>query len=156
LSFAMGMYIPVMPLYASDFGISYGLIGILLAAQGVGNLLGDVPAGILLGRLGHKWSMLAGVAILGLAMLATGLAHTVFELVVYGLLAGVGNAMWNISRHAYITHLIPLDARGRATSTFGGINRFGTFLGPFVVGAMGKAFNLRVPFYLFAVCTFVV
>lgn len=156
LSFAMGMYIPVMPLYASDFGISYGLIGIVLAAQGFGNLLGDVPAGILLGRLGHKWSMMAGVAILGLAMLATGLAHTVFELVVYGLLAGVGNAMWNISRHAYMTDLIPLGARGRATATFGGINRFGTFLGPFVGGAVGKAFNLRVPFYLFAVCTLVV
>lgn len=156
LSFAMGMYIPVMPLYASSFNISYGLIGLVLAAQGIGNLLGDVPAGILLGRLGHKWSMMVGVGVLGLAMLATGLARSVPELLLYGLFAGMGNAMWNISRHAYMTDLIPIGARGRATATFGGINRFGTFLGPFVGGALGKAFGLRVPFFAFAVCTLVV
>lgn len=156
LSFATGMLTPILPLYAASFDISYGLIGVVLAAQGIGNLIGDIPAGILLGRIGHRRLMVIGVGVLGLAIGAVGLARSVPLLILAGLVAGMGNAMWNISRHAYMTDLIPLGARGRATATFGGINRFGTFLGPFVGGAVGKAFNLRVPFYLFAVCTLVV
>jgi MFS family permease len=68
LSFATGMLSPIMPLYASSFEISYALIGVVLAAQATGNLIGDIPAGILLGKLGHKWSMLIGVALLGMSL----------------------------------------------------------------------------------------
>jgi MFS family permease len=155
LSFAAGMLIPVMPLYARSFEISYALVGVVLAAQGIGNLLTDIPAGILLGRLGHRWTMVLGVGTLGLAMLAMSWARSPFELVVYGLVAGVGNAMWNISRHAYMTSWITLQQRGRATATFGGINRIGMFAGPAVGGAVGAAFGLRAPFVVYGLVALV-
>lgn len=150
LSFATGMLSPIMPLYASSFEISYMLIGVVLAAQGVGNLIGDIPAGILLGRIGHRWLMMTGVGILGLAMLAVGLARSVPMLILFGLVAGMGNAMWNISRHAYMTSHITLQQRGRATATFGGLNRIGSFAGPAVGAALGAAYGLRAPFVVFA------
>jgi MFS family permease len=150
LSFATGMLSPIMPLYARSFEISYALIGVVLAAQGVGNLIGDIPAGILLGRIGHRWLMVIGVGILGLAVLAVGLANTVPLLILFGLLAGMGNAMWNISRHAYMTSNITLQQRGRATATFGGLNRIGSFAGPAVGAALGAAYGLRAPFVVFA------
>ncbi len=150
LSFAAGMMIPITPLYARSFEISYSLVGVVLAAQGIGNMLGDVPAGMLLSKIGHKWSMLAGVGTLALAMLAMGWAQSVPELVTYGLVGGVGNALWNISRHAYMTDLIAIEHRGRATATFGGINRIGTFLGPALGGALGATYGLRFPFMVFA------
>lgn len=150
LSFATGMLSPIMPLYASSFEISYALIGVVLAAQGVGNLIGDVPAGILLGRIGHRWLMVTGVGILGLAMLGVGLARSVPMLILFGLVAGMGNAMWNISRHAYMTSNITLQQRGRATATFGGLNRIGSFAGPAVGAALGAAYGLRAPFVVFA------
>jgi MFS family permease len=150
LSFATGMLSPIMPLYARSFEISYALIGVVLAAQGVGNLIGDIPAGILLGRIGHRWLMVIGVGILGLAMLAVGLARSVPLLILFGLVAGMGNAMWNISRHAYMTSNITLKQRGRATATFGGLNRIGSFAGPAVGAALGAAYGLRAPFVVFA------
>ncbi len=52
LAFGTGMLVPVLPLYARSFGASYGMIGLALASQGIGNLIGDIPAGILLGRMG--------------------------------------------------------------------------------------------------------
>ena len=155
LSFAAGMLTPIMPLYALSFDISYALVGVVLAAQGTGNLIGDIPAGILLGKLGHKWSMLIGVGTLGLATLAVSWAQTVPELVLYGLAAGIGNSMWNISRHAYMTDLIPLAKRGRISATFGGINRIGAFAGPAVGGMLGVAYGLRFPIMIFAGVTLI-
>jgi MFS family permease len=150
LSFATGMLTLIMPLYVRSFDVSYAMIGVVLAAQGVGNLLGDIPAGIMLNNLGHKRAMLIGVGLYGAAMLAMAWAQSVPQLIGFGLIAGSGNAMWNISRHAYMTDLIPLERRGRATATFGGINRIGTFGGPFFGGVVASAFGLRVPFMIFA------
>jgi MFS family permease len=155
LSFATGMLTPIMPLYARSFEISYALIGIVLAAQGTGNLIGDVPAGIVLGRLGHKRTMLMGVTLFGLCITAMSWAQSVPELIVYGLVSGIGNALWNISRHAYMTDLIPLEKRGRISATFGGINRIGTFLGPLLGATVAATFGLRVPFMIFGVVTIV-
>lgn len=155
LAFATGMLVPILPLYARSFEISYALIGVVLASQGIGNLLGDIPAGILLGRLGEKRAMLVGVLLLGLATTAKGFATSVPELVIYGLLAGMGNALWNISRHAYITNATQLHQRGRANATFGGIGRIGTFAGPFVGGLVAAAFGLRFPFLVFGAITLI-
>jgi MFS family permease len=150
LSFANGMLAPILPLYARSFDISYSLVGVVLAAQGMGNLMADVPAGILLGRIGHRRTMILGVGTLGLAVGAMSWAQSVPELVAYGLAAGVGNAMWNISRHAYMTSHITLRERGRATATFGGLNRIGNFAGPAVGAMLAAAFGLWFPFTLYA------
>lgn len=155
LSFASGMLAPVMPLYARSFEISYALVGVVLAAQMMGNLIGDIPAGILLGKLGHKWSMLLGVSMYGLSITAMSWARTVPELIIYGLLAGLGNAMWNISRHAYMTDLVPVVRRGRVSATFGGINRIGSFAGPALGATLGATFGLHVPFAVFGAITLV-
>ena len=149
LAFATGMLGPIMPLYARSFEISYALVGLVLAAQGTGNLIGDIPAGIVLGRLGHKMTMLIGVSLYGLSITAMSFARTVPELILFGLIAGIGNSMWNISRHAYMTDLIPLETRGRVSATFGGINRIGTFLGPLLGATVAATFGLRFPFLLF-------
>jgi MFS family permease len=59
--------------------------------------------------------------------------------------------MWNISRMAYITEVIPLADRGRALSTFGGISRIGVFAGPAVGGLIGVTYGLGAPFLASAV-----
>jgi MFS family permease len=59
--------------------------------------------------------------------------------------------MWNISRHAYMTTGIPTWQRGKATATFGGLNRVGSFAGPYVGGLAAAAFGMRFPFVIFAV-----
>ena len=149
LAFGAGMLIPVLPLYARSFGISYGLVGLVLASQGIGNLLGDVPSGVLVGRIGQKWSMIAGLGALAASMFAMGLAHTVPELILYGFAGGVGMSLWNISRHGYMTNAIPLHMRGRATATFGGINRIGVFAAPAVGGLLATVYGMRLPFLLY-------
>ena len=156
LAFCRGMLVPVLPVYAESFQISFALIGLVLGAQGMGTLAGDLPSGILLGRLGQKRSMLAGIGGMALAAVALFLASTYWELVIYNFALGFSSALWNISRHAYLARAIPVAQRGQAIAIFGGINRVGTFAGPFIGGLLGARFGLSMPFLVYgliaAVC----
>ena len=150
VSFCNGLLLPVLPLYAKSFGVSYSLVGLVLAAEGLGTLISDVPAGLLLRRIGRKPAMLLGVGCVALSALAMTWARSLPELVAYRLLAGVGDALWGISRHAYIADVTLVRERGRVISIFGGIGRLGTFIGPAVGGTLGASLGLRAPFLLFA------
>ncbi|MCZ6678365.1 MAG: MFS transporter [Candidatus Poribacteria bacterium] len=150
LSLGGGILIPTLPLYAESFGLSLSLIGLVLAMQGAGILITDVPAGILLERIGRKSSMLIGAAVVALSTLGVGLAHTFFELILSQLIAGIGGALWSIARYTYLTDIVPIPERGRSLALFGGISRIGTFLGPTIGGYLGKYYGLRSPFFLCA------
>ena len=53
---------------------------------------------------------------------------------------------------AYLTTTVPASQRGRAISSFGGINRIGTFVGPGIGGVVGQHFTLASPFLITAAC----
>jgi MFS family permease len=151
LAFCRGMLVPVLPLYAVTFVDSYSFVGLVIASEGVGMLVGDLPAGILIGRLGRKRSMLLGITAMSLGTLAFSWARSGPELIFYGFLVGAGSALWNIARHAYLADMAPVTGRGRAIAIFGGINRLGRFVGPVLGGAVAATLGLQAPFVLYAV-----
>ena len=155
MAISTGMLIPIMPLYAATFEVSYGLIGIMLAAEGIGNLAFDIPAGLIIQRLGHKKVMLLGAGCTTLGHLALVWAQDMVEVMAYLLLAGAGAAMWSISRHSYIADLIQVQRRGRSIAVLGGIGRLGVLIGPALGGFIGANFGLRAPFLVFAGLTLV-
>ncbi len=148
LAFGQGLLVPTLPYYAGSIGASAALIGFIVAAAGLGTLVADVPAGMLLGRLGRRPAMLLGAGLVALSTLAIGLTANVAALVALRLLAGVGTALWGLSRHAYITDVTAPAQRGRSIAVFGGINRTGNLLAPAVGGFVGTAFGLSAPFLL--------
>lgn len=151
LAFCSGLLIPVLPIFVrEEFALGYGLIGLVLAAEGIGMILGDIPAGALVGRLGLKRSMLIGIAGMAVGILAFTWATSVYELILYAVAVGFASTLWNISRHAYLAEAAPSAKRGRAIAIYGGINRMGSFVGPIVGGALGGMLGLRAPFYLYA------
>lgn len=149
LAFAAGVLIPVMPLYVQGFQASYSLVGLVLASAGFGSLMGDVPAGVLFGRLGPRRSMVAGIGVLTLSTLAMSWARSIPELIVYGFVSGLGMAIWSIARHAYLAAVPPTHRRGRAIAIVGGIVRIGSFVGPLVGGMIAAAYGYRAAFVLF-------
>ncbi len=152
LAFSQGLLIPVLPLYAKGFKASYGLIGLVVAGESLGRLVGDVPAGMLLrrlskrGRRGNAHAMLWGLGGAMLSTVALFWARSIPEVIVYRLLAGFTNAIYNIARHAYIAETIKAGRRGRAIAMLGGVFRIGSFVGPMVGGAIAARTTLRVPF----------
>ncbi|MCP5099209.1 MAG: MFS transporter [Chloroflexi bacterium] len=149
ISFCRGLLIPVMPLFVRDFGVSYGWIGLVLAGESLGMLIADLPAGVLLHRLGRKRSMAVGLSLTAVATLALFWATSIPEALIYRLISGFGLALFNLSRHLYMAEMIQLSSRGRAIALLGGVNRIGVFLGPVIGGTVGAKFGLRIPFLIY-------
>ena len=63
ITLGSGLLIPILPLYAAGFEISYGLIGLILAGEGLGTLIADVPTGMIQRRFGNKQVLMTGFAV---------------------------------------------------------------------------------------------
>ena len=148
LSLGEGLLLPILPFYALTFDVSFGMAALVIAAAGIGTMLADVPAGLVLGRLGLKPTMLIGAALTAFSMFALAFASLFPELIIYRLIGGVGTAMWSLSRHAFITESIEPRQRGRTIAVFGGLNRIGMFSGPLLGGLVGQFLGLTSSFYV--------
>jgi MFS family permease len=158
LSFAEGMLIPVLPLYLAATGVPLWWVGLVLAAEGIGMLLGDIPAGAVLRRVDHRTTMLIGIAVLGIVNWSFAATPTVAAMVALRIAAGIGSSLWGISRHAFLTVHVPVGLRGRMISTFGGTQRVGSLLGPLLGGALAVSFGYGAVFHAYgiaALATFV-
>ena len=141
-TFGQGLLVPILPLYAAEYGGSYSLAGFVVAAGWIGTMIGDVPVGMFLRRIGFKRAMIIGGFLFGGATIALGFAGTPFELIALRLIAGIGIAFFQISRHAFIANQVPAEMRGRTIAVFGGINRVGHFIGPLVGGFVASFYGL--------------
>lgn len=148
LAFGQGVLLTTLPLFATTFGVSYGWVSLAVAAMAIGTLLTDLPAGAVVGRLGQRPAMIGGSALVMVSTFALGFGHNFAALVALRVLAGVGTALWTLSRHALLAQGVAVARRGRATSIYGGINRIGTFAGPLVGGLVGKAYGLQESFFV--------
>jgi MFS family permease len=150
-----GLLIPVLPLYADEFNISYGLIGVILAGEAIGTMLGDIPAGVLIQRFGNRNTALMGMALAAISTILLFWAQTVFIVFILRLIAGVGRAMFTVSQHVFLASEIRIANRGRAIALYGGMMRIGSFAGPLIGGAFAATLGLRSTFLLFGViCAF--
>ncbi|MCY4526109.1 MAG: MFS transporter [Anaerolineaceae bacterium] len=149
---ALGMMKPILPLYVSEFDVSYVLIGLVVGGEALGAMLADVPAGILLRRYTEKQVMLAGQLLVLLGMLLLFLAPTVWMAFLSLFMFGTGRALFNVSRHMFLSEQFSRDKRGRAISVFGGMVRMGYAIGPVIGGFIAARMGLRAPFLV--VCAF--
>lgn len=153
LYLGFSLLIPVLPLYAEGFGVSYGWIGAVASAQALGTLVADLPAGMVLRRLGQKRAMLMGMAVLVAMVVALFWAGSIVEAFVYRFVSGVGMALFSVARHAYVTEHAAAASRGRVLALFGGLMRVGRFVGPPIGGWIAVRMGLRVPFLISAIVT---
>ncbi len=146
LAFCQGMLALLLPVYVIDLGLSFSLIGLVLAGYGIGTLIGDLPAGGIQDRIGNRRSMTIGICVMGLGMLALSQSERVVMLVLCGISIGAGAALWNVSRHAYLANNTLNESRGRAISIFGGVNRIGMFAGPITGGYLSAEAGMQTAF----------
>ncbi len=141
------MILPIIPLFAKDLGAGVAIIGAIVAAHGAGTMLGDVPSGLLAGRLGGRATMIAGGVISAVSAAAMGLSTGSAVLAAFVLVNGAAFALWDVSRLAYVTEAAPTAYRGRALSLVGGTTRVGAFIGPIAGGALGQVAGLEAVFF---------
>jgi MFS family permease len=145
-SVGTGAMLPVLALTARDLGASVGTAAFVVALVGIGQLLGDLPAGALVDRIGERRGLLLACGAEALGLLACFLAPNVAALAAAVLVAGLANSVFGLARQAYLTDAVDVTMRARALSTLGGVHRVGIFTGPFVGAAVVSVWGTRAAY----------
>lgn len=158
-----GAIIPIIPIAADSLGAGLAFAGFVASLILVGELIGDVPSGVVVGRIGERNAMIGAAAVSVVGLLVCVWSPNPWVLAVGVFLVGVSTAVFALARHAYMTTAIPVHVRARALSSLGGVFRFGYFVGPFVsagvihlTGATQSAFWIHVTCCLLAAAVLLV
>jgi MFS family permease len=146
LAMGQGLLLATLPFYATELGVSLTMVSVISSAAAIGTLASDLPAGALLFRIGLRRSMLIGSALVVIGTISLALPLSPAAVVSFRLLAGVGTALWGLSRHAFITQNADAANRGKSIAMFGGINRIGMFAGPAIGGIVATAASTSASF----------
>ena len=130
--FSIGLYamIPVIPALAQNLGADLGGAALIASMVVVGQLLGDIPSGAVVARIGERTAMIAATALALVGVVSMMLAPHPAVLGLGALLIGIAAASFGLARHAFMTSFVPLQFRARALSTLGGSVRLGAVIGP--------------------------
>jgi MFS family permease len=141
-----GAILPVIPQIVANAGGSLAIAGLVAGMLMIGTLIGDLPSGWVISRIGERPAMIASCVLALLAMGGCLLAPTPVVLGAAVLVLGIATTAFALARHSFMTQRVPLRVRARALSTLGGSFRLGLFIGPFlgalVIELTGEAQNV--------------
>jgi len=151
-SIGEGAIIPLIPIVAHNLGATLAVAGLIAAMVMVGELIGDIPSGWVVARIGERVAMIGASVVSILAVLTCIVAPNALVLGIGIFFVGIATAVFALARHAFMTSYVPLAYRARALSTLGGVFRAGWFVGPFLAaGLLHLTGSTRAVFVVFIV-----
>ena len=135
ISVGHGAVLPILALRARDLGADVGTAAFVVGLLGIGMLLGSLPAGSLIARIGEKRALVGAGLLDAAAMAAAALTGSVAGLGGAVVVSGMAWTTFLISRQGFMIDAVPAPYRARALSTLGGTYRVGIFVGP-LLGAL--------------------
>lgn len=151
----VGMLVPVLPLYLKDeLDLSFSMVAVVIAAAGLGGMLSQIPAGMLLAKTSERSVMIAALLLLATSTGLLGVTGLAIALIAFRLAWGVGSTGWLLSRQTLMTRAAPPHTRGRAMSLFGGTQRLGVLIGAVLGGVLLDQTGSQTTFMIVAGVTF--
>ncbi len=136
----------LLPLYVLDIGRDAAFAALIVGLRGVGILLFDVPAGMLVTRFGDRPVLLGGVAAVLAGMLLLATSESTIFIAAAAILLGCGFSAWMLGRQSYVSDVCETQETGRAIAVMAGVQRGGAFVGPALGGAVALAWGYSAAF----------
>ena len=150
-----GVIAPLLPLFAREFNISAGVVGLTLSLFALSRLVLNVPLGIFSDRHGRRMLLVWGPVVTAVGMVGSGLAQDIEQLLAARAIAGAGSAMYMIASLTYLADISTDQNRARFIATNQGALLLGVSIGPAVGGVLAELYGFRVPFYVVGVAALV-
>lgn len=144
----LGAVAPIIAIAARERAADIATAALIVTLVGVGSLISNVPAALLVSRIGERFAMViaAGWATSGMSV---GLFPSSLALFAVGVtMLGMAGSVFNLARQSYLAEAIPQQYRARAMSTLGGVMRIGVFAGPFIATLAMKWWGIAGAFWV--------
>ena len=140
------LYVPVLPLHASDLGASLSMVGTIVASYAIAQLLLRIPIGVFADLIGRRRPLaLASIALSGVAALWLAIAPDPWSLFWARSLTGLAAAGWVVISVLYAAYYPPERAT-RATSAMMGANTAGILIATPIGATIADLWDVRASF----------
>ncbi|MBA9086722.1 DHA1 family multidrug resistance protein-like MFS transporter [Fontibacillus solani] len=142
----IGLVIPIMPTYMTELNISGSIVGLMVAAFSLTQLLFSPVAGRLSDKLGRKKIIVVGMLVFALSEWLFGFASSAVLLFAARMLGGIGAALIMPAVMAYTADVTSMEDRATGMGYINAAITTGFIIGPGIGGYIAE-FGIRVPFY---------
>ncbi len=146
----VAVMLPLLPLYATQFGATPLVLGLLTSAHAVTTAIGQLAGGFLTERFAARRLVAVGIGLYAGANLLIATATAAIPLIAYRGLAGLGGGLNSVSERIYLTEVTDRARRAFSNGILSAAGAAGSVLGPAVGGLLVVVSDLRVPFLLVA------
>ncbi len=144
-----GIVIPILPIYAQQFGASPLIVGLLLGVYSAMQCIGAPLLGRLSDRIGRRPVLLVSIIGTAVGFLLMGLANSLALLFIARIIDGITGG--NISTaQAYIADITPPQERSKGMGLIGAAFGLGFIFGPAIGGVLSR-WSAAAPFFFAAV-----
>lgn len=142
----IGLVIPVLPTIMNELGVTGAVVGYMVAAFAVTQLIISPFAGRWADRYGRKVMIIIGLCIFGFSEFLFGYGKTIEVLFVSRMLGGVSAAFIMPAVTAFIADITTTATRAKALGYMSAAINTGFIIGPGLGGFLAEI-GTRVPFY---------
>jgi multidrug resistance protein len=142
-----GSIVPVVALYADEFGVNQTAIGLTIAVYGLARFLVNLPAGRLADLIGRRSTLALGglITVIGTVLCAVAPNYEVF--LAARFVAGAGAACVLTAGQIVLADIALPHNRGRVMAIYQGVFLFSVGAGAFPGGWLADRFGLASPFW---------
>jgi len=126
-----GLVMPLLPIYASDFGATGIQLGLLTGSFAIARTITTFLGGWSADKVGRKTPVIVGLLAYSIVMTLYGFSQDVNQLI---LLRSFGRAASNPSITAMFSSLIPASRRGKRMGVFNVFRNIGLVVGSTIGG----------------------
>ncbi|MFT7473660.1 MAG: MFS family permease [Verrucomicrobiales bacterium] len=140
----------LLPLRATDLGISIGIIGLLLGVKGAVEALVSVQIGGLIDRIGPRKAFIFGTAGSAALIVVYASATSIFVLLLLQMALGALRPLAWVGSQSYVSGLRDGPDRARDTGRLSFVATGAQIIAPLLVGFGSQVFGTGPAFYLYA------
>jgi len=146
-----GAIVPVVPLFAQQFGVSQSAIGLTIAVYGLSRFLVNVPASRIADSRGRRNTLAIGglITVVGTVLCAVAPNYPLF--LAARFVAGAGAACVLTGGQIVLADISTSQNRGRVMAIYQGVFLVTVGLGAFPGGWLAEHVSLAAPFWVCAI-----
>lgn len=143
-----GLVMPLLPIYARDFGATGTQLGLMTTSFAVARLVTTLPGGFLADKVGRKRPVILGLLAYSVVMALYGFSNDVNQLILLRGLQGLASGVvWPPLSTMVADVTLPKD-RSKAMGLYSSMWFLGMVVGPSLGGVLTSLSTIAVPFYV--------